>query len=78
MLSWFLQTLDAFSVSSPISNGRKDGAGRESASGGRRGEGEGEREREREKCVMRVEAVQIFLGRAKPHAATGVHGRGFQ
>jgi len=45
-----------------------------------------EREREREKyrsnrgkeCVMRVEAVQIFLGRAEPHAATGVHGRGFQ
>jgi len=44
------------------------------------------KEREREKyrskrgkeCVMRVEAVQIFLGRAKPHAATGVHGRGFQ
>jgi len=34
-------------VSSPISNGRKDGAGRESASGGRRvGEGgEGEKER---------------------------------
>jgi len=47
---------------------------------------EREREREREKyrskrgkeCVMRVEAVQIFLGRAEPHAATGVHGRGFQ
>ena len=41
-----------------------------------------ERERERSKrgkeCVMRVEAVQIFLGRAEPHAATGVHGRGFQ
>jgi len=34
-------------VSSPISNGRKDGAGRESASGGRRGEGEKGKERDR-------------------------------
>jgi len=51
------------------------------------GDEEREKGREREKknrskrgkeCVMRVEAVQIFLGRAKPHAATGVHGRGFQ
>jgi len=40
-------------VSSPISNGRKDGAGKESASGGRRG-GEGGRRGKRDRKIYWV------------------------
>ena len=44
-------------VSSSISNGRKDGAGRESASGGRRGEGEKWRGGEVEREIKKIYGV---------------------